>query len=210
MSLADDFGESFFSRKKSDFDDDGDEKRNDHEDPDYEDEEDGGEEGEEELDDEEEGEEEEDDKLDSFDDSYADSTIDSSSSATEQTLPRINPTGPVRTGKPLAANGLGAGKLKHEAGDYANGAVTPKNVAGSGVNGGGNEIDLEELPLTTDAERLAYIEIYFEQNAPKERHFKCKLCFDKAFLNCYKVSLVTFLYFSVSYMNEDSFSSSSQ
>ena len=45
----------------------------------------------------------------------------------------------------------------------------------------------DSFPLTTDAERLAYIEYYLEQNKPKERHFKCKLCFDKAFLNCYKV-----------------------
>ena len=44
-----------------------------------------------------------------------------------------------------------------------------------------------DFPLNTDADRLAYIEYYLEQFKPKERHFKCKLCFEKAFLNCYKV-----------------------
>ena len=169
MSLTDDFDESLFSKRKSDVDYDGDGGARRNEDPDYE------EDGEEpEMD--EEGEEED---LEEEDESFADSYADSSSSVTDATPFMLASTGLVnsnrKTNGATAVNGVGAGN--DTVGDGPDIIVV------------GNEMDVgdPDFPLSTDAERLAYIEYYLEQNAPKERHFKCKLCFDKAFLNCYKL-----------------------
>ena len=123
---------------------------------------------------EEEEEEEEDEEEEEKGDSIEDSFVDSSSSAAE-TSKRFDKT-------PNGVDNRIVGQTASR--DSTKTAAKTEDFVGK--EGEEGEPD---FPLTTDAGRLAYIEYYLQQNAPKERHFKCKLCFDKAFLNCYKVSI---------------------